>query len=39
MRRFIENGIVRAIERHVIEKKNAADFGESATDDKEEDED
>lgn len=36
MRRFIENGIVRAIERHVMEKKNAADFGETATDDAEE---
>ena len=29
MRRYIENGIVRAIEQKVIEKKNAADFGES----------
>jgi hypothetical protein len=38
MRRFIENGIVRAIERQVIEKKNAADFGESAADDEEDEE-
>ena len=37
MRRFIENGIVRAIERKVIEKKNATDFGEAA--DPEDDED
>jgi hypothetical protein len=37
MRRFIENGIVRAIERKVIEKKNAADFGEIATDEEDED--
>ena len=33
MRRFIENGIVRAIEKKVIDKKNAADFGETVTDD------
>jgi hypothetical protein len=33
MRRFIENGIVRAIETRVIEKKDAANFGESVTDD------
>jgi hypothetical protein len=38
MRRFIENGIVRAIERKVIEKRNASDFGETADAD-EEDED
>jgi len=36
-RRFIENGIVRAMERNVIERKNAADFGESATDDEDDD--
>lgn len=35
MRRFIENGIVRAIERGVIEKKNAADFGEALSDEDE----
>lgn len=29
MRRFIENGIVRALEQRVIDKKNAADFGET----------
>jgi hypothetical protein len=39
MRRFIENGIVRAIERNTIEKKNAADFGESTGGDEDEDED
>ncbi len=33
MRRFIENGIVRAVERNVIEKKSAADFGETADSD------
>ena len=33
MRRFIENGIVRALEQHVIEKKNATDFGETVDDD------
>jgi hypothetical protein len=33
MRRFIENGIVRAIERRVVEKKDATDFGEVADDD------
>lgn len=32
MRRFIENGIVRALERRVIARKSAADFGESAED-------
>jgi hypothetical protein len=37
MRRFIENGIVRAIERKVVEKKNAADFGETIEGDDEED--
>ncbi len=39
MRRFIENGIVRAIERKVIEKKNAADFGETSDEDEEDDAD
>ena len=38
IRRFIENGIVRAIERQVIEKKSAADFGEVGSDEEEEDE-
>lgn len=37
MRRFIENGIVRAIERKVIEKKNAADFGETPDDEETDD--
>ena len=37
MRHFIENGIVRAIERDVIEKKTAADFGEAIEDDDDED--
>jgi hypothetical protein len=37
MRRFIENGIVRAIELKVIAKRNAADFGESVTEDEDED--
>lgn len=35
MRRFIENGIARAIERGVIEKRDAADFGELPDDDDE----
>ena len=39
MRRFIENGIVRAIEHKVIEKKDAPDFGETLGDDEDEDED
>jgi len=29
MRRFIENGIAAAVEKKVIGKKSAADFGES----------
>jgi hypothetical protein len=33
MRRFIENGIAQAIERGLIEKRNAADFGELPEDD------
>ena len=39
MRRFIENGIVRAIERNVIEKKSAADFGETIDGAEDEDDD
>ena len=39
MRRFIENGIVRAIERKVIDKKNAADFGEAVDADDDDDDD
>jgi hypothetical protein len=39
MRRFIENGIVRAIERKVIEKRNAADFGEELEAEEEDEED
>jgi hypothetical protein len=35
MRRFIENGVIRAIEKKVIEKKSAADFGETPDDDDE----
>jgi len=30
MRRFIEDGVIRAIERRVLAKKNAKDFGEGA---------
>jgi hypothetical protein len=37
MRRFIENGIVRAIEKKVVERKNAADFGEVVGGDTEDD--
>jgi hypothetical protein len=37
MRRFIENGITRAVERGVIEKRDAVDFGESPEDEDEED--
>jgi hypothetical protein len=33
IRRFIENGIAHAIEREVIEKRDAADFGERPKDD------
>lgn len=29
IRRFVENGIIRAIEKGVIEKKSAAEFGET----------
>ncbi len=36
IRRFVENGIARAIQRRVIDKKNAKDFGETADDDEEE---
>jgi hypothetical protein len=32
MRRFIENGIARAVERGVIAKRDAADFGEEQGD-------
>jgi hypothetical protein len=32
MRRFIENGIVQAIEGHVLEKKDVRDFGETLDD-------
>ena len=39
MRRFIENGIARAIERNVIEKKSAADFGEKLDEGEKDDED
>jgi hypothetical protein len=37
MRRFIENGIARAVERGVIAKRDAVDFGETAEADEEED--
>lgn len=33
IRRFIENGVVRAIEGGVIEKKSAANFEETPADD------
>jgi hypothetical protein len=36
IRRFIENGIQRAIERKVIEKRDAVDFGEALEDEEEE---
>jgi hypothetical protein len=32
IRRFVENGIAREIRRNVLEKKNAADLGESTED-------
>ena len=38
MRRFIENGIVRAIERRVIEKLDASDFGETSEQEDEDEE-
>lgn len=36
IRRFVENGIAHAIQRKVLEKKNAADFGET-TDEEDDD--
>jgi hypothetical protein len=33
IRRFVENGITRAVERGVIPKRDAADFGEDQADD------
>jgi len=36
IRRFVENGIARAIQRKVLEKKNAKDFGETDDEDEEE---
>ena len=33
IRRFVENGIVRAIEHNVIDKRSATDFGEGIDDD------
>jgi hypothetical protein len=39
IRRFVENGIARAIQRKVIEKKNANDFGEKAGDEESDEED
>jgi hypothetical protein len=35
IRRFVENGIAREIQRKVIDKKNAKDFGETGDDDEE----
>jgi hypothetical protein len=32
IRRFIENGVAHAIERGVVEKRDAADFGERLED-------
>jgi len=39
IRRFVENGIVRALERKVVERKSAAEFGEATSGDDEDDED
>ena len=36
IRRFIENGIARAIERKVVDKKSATDFGETGDEDEDE---
>jgi hypothetical protein len=36
IRRFVENGIAQAIQRKVLDKKNAADFGETADEDQDE---
>ena len=36
IRRFVENGIVRAIEQGVVTKKNAADYPEAASADEDE---
>jgi len=33
IRRFVENGIARAIEKKVLEKRSASDFGETVEDD------
>lgn len=35
IRRFVENGIVRAIEMKVIEKRAASDFGETESEESE----
>jgi hypothetical protein len=35
IRRFVENGIARAIQRGVLDKKNAADLGETDDDEEE----
>ena len=35
IRRYIENGIARAIERKVIKKRDAVDFGEAPDEDEE----
>jgi hypothetical protein len=37
IRRFVENGVRRAIERQVIEKRDGADFGEDFADEEDED--
>jgi hypothetical protein len=39
MRRFIENGITAALEKGVIDKRNVEDFGETVSDEYEDDED
>lgn len=35
VRRFVENGIARALERRVLDKKNATDLGETPEDEDE----
>ena len=37
IRRFVENGIASAIQRKVLDKKSANDFGETPDDDEEKD--
>ena len=37
IRRFVENGVKQALERHAIDKRDGSDFGETFGEDEEED--